>query len=108
MKIGIVLQSNKPEHIWNTFRFANVSLKDGHSVQIVLMNEGVEAEDITDTHQFDISKKIEEFKNTKGVLLACETCLKIRSKRESKICSVTTMQDLLKMVENSDKVLVFG
>lgn len=108
MKIGIVLQSNKPEHIWNTFRFANTSLKAGHSVQIVLMNEGVEAEDIPDTDQFDISKKIEEFKNLKGVLLACETCLKIRSKGESKICPVTTMQDLLKMVEDSDKVLVFG
>lgn len=49
MKIGIVLQSNKPEHIWNTFRFANTSLKAGHLVQIVLMNEGVEAEDISDT-----------------------------------------------------------
>lgn len=91
MKIGIILQSNKPEHIWNTFRFANTSLKVGRSVQITLMSEGVEAEDISDTDQFDISKKIEEFKNLKGVLLACETCLKIRSKGASKICPVTTM-----------------
>lgn len=108
MKIGIVLQSNRPEHVWNTFRFANTSLKANHSVQIVLMSEGVEAEDLSDTAEFDISKKIEEFKNLKGVLLACETCLKIRSKGESKICPVTTMTDLLKMVETSDKVLVFG
>ena len=108
MKIGIVLQSNKPEHVWNTFRFAITSLKAGHSVEIVLMSEGVEVEDLPDTVEFDISKKIEEFKSLKGVLLACETCLKIRSKGESKICPVTTMTDLLKMVETSDKVLVFG
>lgn len=108
MKIGIILQSNKPEHIWNTFRFAIASLKAGHLVQINLMNEGVEAEDIPDTEQFDISKKIEEFKNLKGVLLACETCLKVRSKSESKVCPVTTMKDLVKMIEESDKVLVFG
>ena len=108
MKIGIVLQSNKPEHVWNTFRFAITSLKAGHSVEIVLMSEGVEVEDLPDTVEFDISKKIEEFKSLKGVLLACETCLKIRSKDESKICPVTTMTDLLKMVETSDKVLVFG
>ena len=29
-------------------------------------------------------------------------------KEESKICPVSTMSDLLKMVEKSDKVLVFG
>ena len=108
MKIGIILQSNKPEHVWNTFRFGVASLKEGHSVHISLMSEGVEAEDIPDSDQFDISKKIQEFKDLKGVVLACESCLKIRSKSESKICPVTTMRDLVKMVEESDKVLVFG
>src|SRR3989344_5421683 len=108
MRLGIVLQSNKPEHVWNTFRFANTSLKAGHSVEVVLMSEGVEAEDIPDTDQFDISKKIEEFKSLKGIILACETCLKVRSKSESKICPITTMKDLVKMIEESDKVLVFG
>lgn len=108
MKFGIVLQSNKPEHVWNTFRFANTALKAGHSVHMVLMSEGVEAEDIPDADQFDISRKIEEFKNMEGVLLACESCLKIRSKSESKICPVTTMTDLLQIVEESDKILVFG
>ncbi|MEK7098856.1 MAG: DsrE family protein [Patescibacteria group bacterium] len=108
MKIGIVLQSNKLEHVWNTFRFANTALKTGHSVQMVLMSEGVEAEDLMDTPEFDISKKIEEFKNLAGVLLACESCLNIRSKNGSKICPVTTMVDLLKIVEESDKTLVFG
>ena len=108
MKLGIILQSNKQEHLWNTFRLANTALKAGHTVQIVLMNEGVEAEDLSDTKQFDLSNKIEEFKSLKGSLLACGTCLIIRSKHESAICPMTNMQELLKMVEDSDKVLVFG
>ena len=108
MKLGIILQSNKPEHIWNTFRLAITALKAGHSVKISLMNEGVEVEDISDTEQFDISKRIQEFKDLKGVLVACETCLKIRSKSESKVCPLTTMTDLVKMIDESDKVLVFG
>ena len=41
MKIGIILQSNKPEHIWNTFRLGIAALKERHLVQINLMNEGV-------------------------------------------------------------------
>ena len=108
MKLGIILQSNKSEHVWNTFRLAITALKAGHSVKISLMNEGVEVEDISDTEHFDISKRIQEFKDLKGVLVACETCLKIRSKSESKVCPLTTMTDLVKMIDESDKVLVFG
>lgn len=108
MKFGIILQSNKPEHLWNTFRFANASLKVGHSVRLNLMNEGVEAEDIPDVENFDISKRIEEFKRLGGVLFACGSCLEARSKKRSTICPVGTLQGLVEMVEESDKVLVFG
>ena len=108
MKIGIILQSNKPEHIWNTFRFGITSLKANHGVTTVLMNEGVELDTIADTKDFDISKKVAEYKELRGVLYACGTCLELRDKKETGVCPVSTMADLLKMVEESDKVLVFG
>ena len=108
MMLGIILQSNSPEHIWNTLRLGIASLKTRHSVQIFLFSEGVEIEDIKDTEQFDISNKLQEFKDLKGIILACETCLQVRSKTESKVCPTTNMKDLVKMVEESDKVLVFG
>ena len=108
MKIGIVLQSNKSEHIWNTFRFGITALKTSHTVTIFLMNEGAELEAISDTKDFDISKKTAEYKKLKGNLYACGTCLELRGKKEAGVCPVSTMSDLLKMVEESDKVLVFG
>ena len=108
MKLGIILQSNNPEHIWNTLRLAISSLQSDNSVQIFLLSEGVEIGDIPDTKQFDISIKLQEFKDLKGIILACGTCLEIRSKQMNKTCSTTTMKDLVKMIEESDKVLVFG
>ena len=108
MKLGIILQSNNSEHIWNTFRFGITSLKASHGVTIFLMSEGAELETIADTEHFDISKKVSEYKELKGNLYACGTCLEIRGKKESEVCPVSTMTDLLKMVEESDKVLVFG
>jgi len=108
MKIGIILQSNKPEHIWNAFRFAITALKAKHRVVIFLMNEGAELDTITDTKEFDISKKIAEYKKLKGDIYACGTCLELRGKKEAKVCPVSTMSYLLKMVEDSDKILVFG
>ena len=108
MKLGIILQSNKSEHAWNTFRLGITALKSNHQVEIFLMSEGSELDTIPDTKDFDVSAKVAEFKELKGELYACGSCLKVRGKKESKVCPVSTMSDLLKMVERSDKVLVFG
>lgn len=108
MKLGIILQSNKQEHAWNTFRLGITALKANHHVEIFLMNEGSELDAIPDTKDFDISAKVAEFKKLNGEIYACGTCLKVRGKEESKVCPISTMSDLLKMVESSDKVLVFG
>ena len=108
MKLGIILQSNKPEHVWNTFRFGITALKANHRVEIFLMNEGSELDSIPDSKNFDISVKVAEFKGLMGEIYACGTCLALRGKSESKVCPISTMSDLLKMVEGSDKVLVFG
>lgn len=108
MKLGIVLQSSKPEHAWNTLRFGITALKAGHSVEIFLLSEGSEHDSIPDTKDFDISAKVAEFKDLKGEIYACGSCLELRGKGESKVCPISTMSDLLKMVEGSDKVLVFG
>ncbi len=108
MKLGIILQSNKPEHVWNAFRLGITALKAGHRVEIFLLNEGSELDTIPDTKDFDISAKATEFKELKGGMYACGTCLELRGKSESKVCPVSTMSDLFKMVESSDKVLVFG
>src|SRR3989338_5729842 len=108
MNLGIILQSNKPEHVWNTFRLGITALKADHLVEIFLMSEGSELEDIRDTEDFDITAKVAEFKALKGGLYACGSCLKVRGKEGSNVCPVSTMTDLLAMVERSDKVLVFG
>ncbi|MBI2634491.1 DsrE family protein [Candidatus Peregrinibacteria bacterium] len=108
MKLGIILQSNKPEHAWNTFRLGITALQANHQVEIFLMNEGSELDTIPDSENFDISTKVATFKGLDGKIYACGTCLKLRGKKESKICPISTMSDLLKMVESSDKVLVFG
>ncbi len=108
MKLGIILQSNNPEHIWNTLRLAITSLKAEHSVTIFLMNEGVEIDTIGDTSDFDISKKLSKCKELGGKIFACGTCLKVRGKAEVASCPTSSMEELLKMVEESDKVLVFS
>lgn len=107
MKFGIVISTNDPEVVWNSFRFANISLKASHEVKIFLINKGVEVEDIRD-EKYNVKEQLNSFIENKGQIMACGTCLKLRQKEGSNVCPISTMKDLLKLVEESDKILIFG
>ncbi|OGZ04964.1 MAG: hypothetical protein A2845_04490 [Candidatus Lloydbacteria bacterium RIFCSPHIGHO2_01_FULL_49_22] len=107
MKLGIILQSNNPEHVWNAFRLGITALKAGNQASVFLLSEGSELDTIIDTTNFDISVKVAEFKALKGELLVCGTCIKMRHHEENAVCPISTMADLLAMIETSDKVVTF-
>lgn len=107
MKIGIVLGTNTPEVVWNAFRFGVTAATAKHAVKIFLVNSGVEAEDIRD-EKFNVQEQITRFLESNGEILACGTCLKNRHKTGSAVCPIHTLDDLLAMVEESDRILTFG
>ncbi|MCX9088588.1 MAG: DsrE family protein [Candidatus Methanoperedens sp.] len=55
-----------------------------------------------------MQEQIGLFVEHKGQIFACGTCLKIRQMTGSEVCPISTMHDMLHIVEESDKVLVFG
>lgn len=67
----------------------------------------MEAEDIK-SERYDIRAQIDSFVKGNGQILACGTCLKSRHKEGSAACPISSMADLLKMVEESDRILTFG
>ena len=107
VKIGIVIGTNEAEVVWNASRFGVTSLKANYETKIFLINKGVEIEDIRD-EKYNAREQADIFIENKGQILACGTCLKSRSKEGTNVCPISTMKDLLKLVEESDKVLTFG
>ena len=107
MKIGIVLSTIEAEVVWNVFRLGLVAEKANHEVKVFLINNGVEIDGI-DSEKYNIKEQIAAFLENKGQILACGTCLKSRKEQGSDICSISTMTDLLSLVEESDKILTFG
>ncbi len=106
MKIGVIINTNEPETVWNAFRLGVTSLNAGHKVRMFLYGKGVESEDIKS--EFNIREQISLFCNNGGKILACESCLKMRQKTASKVCMIGHQEDLLNLIEESDKVLTFG
>ena len=101
------MNSNKPETVWNAFRFGNEALSKEHTVKVFLLGKGVEVENVKDEKFPLIRGAIKKFIKNNGIVLACGTCLKIRQK-EISLYPVSAMGDMLKIVEDSDKILTFG
>ncbi len=108
MKIGIILNTNDAETCWNCFRFGNEAIGKNHSVKVFLLGKGVEAESIKDNKFPFLEGTIKKFLKNNGTILACGACLKLREKEESKICPVSTMEEILALVEESDRVITLG
>ena len=106
MKLGIVIYSNDAETVWNAFRFANFSLKEGDNVKVFLLAKGVEYESL-DSEKFNIKEQSKSFLEKNGRIFACGTCLKSRESEGSETCPMSTMKDLYELVKESDKVISF-
>lgn len=106
MKIGIIMETNDTEKVWNGLRFAVTALKQKQAVKIFLMGAGVEIESLGDDH-FDVSNWLQAFHEAGGELLACGTCIKSRHLQDQTACPISTMVDCVEMVTWADKTVTF-
>jgi predicted peroxiredoxin len=106
MKLGIILYSNDPETVFQTFRLGTAALKKGDGVSLFMLAKGVEC-DTLDNEKWHISEQMRDFQERGGKLMSCATCLQIRQKPEVKGCRRSSIEDLHRLIEESDKVLTF-
>ena len=57
--------------------------------------------------EFKVIEEINKYVETGGQIFACGTCLVSRNKEGTPICPMSTMQDLMELVEESDKIVSF-
>ena len=107
MKLGIIISQTNPETVWNAFRLANFSIKQGDEVKIFLVGEGVEYE-ARSSEKFNIQEQAAEFlKSDRAKILACGTCLKLRNQEATSACPISSLKDLYALARESDKILTF-
>jgi uncharacterized protein involved in oxidation of intracellular sulfur len=106
MKIAMVISQTNPEVVFNAFRLANFSRKEGDDVKVFLLAKGVELDRIDDP-KFDVRGQAESFLGAGGSILACGTCLKLRNSGGSELCPLSTMKDLYTLVREADRVVTF-
>lgn len=106
MKLAMVISQASPEVVFNAFRLANFSRKEGDEVNVFLLAEGVELDGINNP-KFDVRGQAESFLRAGGQILACGTCLKLRNSQGSELCPLSTMKDLHSLIRDADRVVTF-
>ena len=106
MKLAMVISQTKPELVFNAFRLANFSRKEGDEVKVFLLAEGVELDGISDL-KFDVREQAKSFLQAGGQILACGTCLKLRNSQGTEVCPLSTMKDLHALIREADRVVTF-
>lgn len=107
MRLGVIVETNDAEKIWNAFRLANTALDAGHEVETFLLGDGVEAPDV-ETEKFNPHGVMVKYARGGGELLACGTCLDSRDLEPDDLRPRSTMGDLLSLVEDADEVVTIG
>jgi len=107
MDLGIIVETNDPEKVWNGFRLANTALEDGHSVETFLLGDGVEAPDL-EHPKMNPRGAMRKYTLNDGELSACGTCMDSRDLEAGELRPRATMSDCLAVVENADKVITVG
>ena len=107
MQLGIILETNDPERVWNAFRLANTALDADHTVEVFLLGDGVEAPDL-EHEKFNPHGVMRKYTLEGGVLYACGSCLDSRDLDEDDLRPRSTMSDCLRIVEDADEVLTIG
>jgi hypothetical protein len=104
--IGIVIYSNDVETIWNAFRFANFSKRQGDTVSVFLLGKGVELDNLIKTEK-DLKEQADTFLDSGGIILGCGTCLKSRNNNDPEVCKFSSMKDLYELVRENKIVMTF-
>jgi sulfur relay (sulfurtransferase) complex TusBCD TusD component (DsrE family) len=105
-KLGLVLTQTDPETVFNVFRVAQYALEQGDEVSVFLLGKAVELDRIQDA-TYNVQEKAQAFLASGGRILACGTCLQMHGSTGSKLCPISTMQDLYELIRASDRVLTF-
>ena len=107
MRLGLILETDDPERVWNAFRLANAALDAGHSVETFLLGDGVVAPDLHH-EKFNPHGVMRKYTNDDGTLYACGTCMDSRDIEPDDLRPRSTMDDCVTLVENADEVLTIG
>ncbi len=106
MKLGIISTTVNAETVFNALRLGNYAIIEGDQVQVFLLGKGVELDTIDD-QQYNIKEQVNTLLDAGGKILACGTCLKLRKKETSEICSFSTMKELYLLIQDADRVVTF-
>lgn len=106
VSIGMVINSNDTETVWNALRLANYAKSEGDTVCIFLLGKGVELDNLVKENK-DVKEQSELFLDNGGSILGCGTCLRSRKNNAPQVCKISSLKDLYELIRKNKIILTF-
>lgn len=103
---AVILSSNRPEQAWKALEAANVGPGQGWPVRMVVLADGLLLPKIQSA-KYDLGSALQRFLDRRGVVHSVGTCIGLRYRDGEDACVEPTILDLVEIVRECDKVLVF-
>ena len=107
VKFLLIVNTCEPETVWNALRLGATALGHAHEVNVFLLGPGVEIESIG-AERFDVPERLAHFLDQGGKVLSCGTCLHHRGLDEAEGCPISTMDELVALSEDANRIMTFG
>jgi peroxiredoxin family protein len=105
MKLGIIIDTNNPEKVFNAFSLGISFLKANHEVKIFLVN-GDSAIRENYNSKYDVKGIVKKFQSEKGKMNACALC-EVDDEKIELSCKSKTMDGVRRLIEECDKIIPF-
>jgi hypothetical protein len=105
-RTGILLTTREPRQVWGALRAANADLKSGRLVRVVAAGDGLLLPRVR-SPRHNLPRALREFLDRRGVVHSVGTCIGLRYRDGEDACIESTLADMVEVVRDSDRVLVF-
>ncbi|MGX6428804.1 DsrE family protein [Levilactobacillus yonginensis] len=106
MQLGVIVETNDPEQVWNALKFSVAALRKGHATHLLLMGAAVEIATIGNA-RYDVSGELSAFDTAGGALFICETGPRIHRFANQAPYPLVSMPGSVDLIEWADKVVTF-
>jgi len=108
MKIGILILTNDPETLWNTFSFGVLCLNiDYDNEVIIFLNSKATAYEEAESEKFNIKELAKIFVLVGGKIIGCQKSMGLRGIEGDEICQKGGQKDLYELMVTSDRFICF-
>ncbi|MBI4362607.1 MAG: DsrE family protein [Euryarchaeota archaeon] len=105
-RVAVLLSTSRVGRVHRALRDGNEEVRRGRAVKMFVIGDGLELAGLR-SPKYDIPGELQEFIDTDGRVYTCGTCIGLRTTDGRDGCILSSISDLVAIVRDADRVVVY-